>query len=56
MEYKNLVSLILCFFAGSIVDYSMIENGMVNMTLFLKVLLMYFPIGFFLAVVFASQT
>ena len=55
MEYKNFVSLILCFFAGSTIDYSMIENGMVNMTLFLKALLMYFPIGFLLAFVFASQ-
>ena len=55
MEYKNLVCLVACFFAGSTVDYAMIENGMINMTLFFKVLLMYFPIGFFLAFVFASQ-
>ena len=55
MEYKNFVCLVACFFAGSTVDYSMIENGMINITLFFKALLIYFPIGFFLAVVFASQ-
>ena len=40
--------MVACFFAGSTVDYAMIENGMINMTSFVKVLFMYFPIGFFL--------
>lgn len=55
MEYKNLAYFVAFFAMGNMVNREMMYDNVENVVLFMKAFFIYFPIGFFLAVVFASQ-